>query len=268
MAALPELKESSLELQERIATLTLKRDDIRNALTGSQLVPDIVATVDWANRSEDVSVLIFTGDGSAFSAGGNVKNMRERYSVPVLDIQKSYRTGIQQIPLALNETDVPVIAAVNGPAIGAGCDLATMCDIRIASSSARFGETFVNLGIVPGDGGAWFLSRLIGYQRAAELTFTGRIIEAQEAKDIGLVLEVVEPEKLLARALELARLIAAKPPQALRFAKRLLRMAHRQELPEHLDLCSCYQAMCHKSEDHVEALTAFFEKRPGKFTGK
>ena len=268
MSSKPELKESTLEVDDRVATLTFDRDEIRNALTGSSLVPELVSTIEWINGNEDISVLIITGAGSAFSAGGNIKNMRDRTSVPVLDVQKNYRRGIQQAPLALQNAEVPVIAAVNGPAIGAGFDLANMCDIRIASTAAQFGETFVNLGIIPGDGGAWFLTRLVGYQKAAELTLTGRIIKADEAKEIGLVLDVVEPDQLLPRARELAKKIAAKPPQALRFAKRLLKTAQHQSLSDHLDLCACFQAICHKTEDHAEALAAFFEKRAGKFHGR
>lgn len=130
-----------------------------------------------------------------------------------MEIRESYRRGIQQIPLAMHRAEIPLIAAVNGPAIGAGFDLACMCDLRIASSRAVVGETFINLGIIPGDGGAWFLQRLVGYQRAAELTLTGRLLKADEALQMGLFLEVVEPEALLDRALELARQIAAKPPR-------------------------------------------------------
>jgi enoyl-CoA hydratase/carnithine racemase len=161
-----------------------------------------------------------------------------------------------------------VIAAVNGPAIGAGFDMANMCDIRIGSTHAQFGETFVNLGIVPGDGGAWFLQRLVGYQRAAELVFTGRIVKAEEAKEIGLLLEVTTPEALLPRALEIAGTIAAKPPLALRYGKKLMKLAQRQGLEEHLEVCAAYQAICHKTKDHAEALAAFFEKRAGRFHGK
>ena len=130
------------------------------------------------------------------------------------------------------------------------------------------GETFVNLGIIPGDGGAWLLQRLVGYQRAAELTFSGRILTAAEALAIGLVLEVIEPERLLPRARELAGQFAAKPPQALRLTKRLMKIAQRQELPDFLDLCATFQGMCHSASDHIEAVTAFLEKRSPKFVGR
>jgi enoyl-CoA hydratase/carnithine racemase len=146
-------------------------------------------------------------------------------------------------------------------------DLACMCDLRIGTDSTLLGETFINLGIVSGDGGSWFLPRLIGYQRAAELLFTGRLVKAQEALDLGLLLELVAPEQLLARARELAMQIAAKPPQAIRLSKRLLQVAQRQELPDFLDQCAAFQGMAHHSADHLEAVAAFLEKRPAKFTG-
>lgn len=268
MTALPKLTDATLELDGRVATLILNRDDVRNALTGTELVSDIVHTLQWANSAVNASVLIISGAGSAFSAGGNVKTMGDRAKAPPHELQRNYRLGIQRIPLAMQDTDIPVIAAVNGPAIGAGFDLANMCDIRIGSTEAQFGETFVNLGIIAGDGGAWFLSRLLGYQRAAELTLTGRIIKAEEAKMLGILLEITEPGELMAVAKKLASKIAAKPPQAVRYAKRLLKLAQRQNLEEHLDVCSSFQAICHKTEDHQEALRAFFDKRKGEFQGR
>lgn len=276
IAALPQLIDSSLTLIDRIATLTFKRHDVRNALTGTALIDDILQVCEWANYCPDVSVLIITGEGSAFSAGGNIKEMTERYGEhqdgafggDVYTVQNKYRQGIQRIPLALTKLDIPVIAAVNGAAIGAGFDLTCMCDIRIGSSKAQMGETFVNLGIIPGDGGAYFLQRLIGYQRAAELTLTGRVFGAQEAKELGILLDVVEPDELLHRANDLAQQMAAKPPQALRMSKRLLKTAQKMDLPEFLEQCALMQGICHNTEDHMEAVTAFVEKRPASYRGK
>ena len=270
MLELPKLTDATLSLQGRVAELTFARDDVRNALTGTTLVEDVLTTLDWCNRSVEVSVLIMTGSGTAFSAGGNIKQMRDRegmFSGSVLQIQDQYRRGIQQLPLAMQKAEIPLIAAINGPAIGAGMDLACMCDLRIGTDSTLLGETFINLGIVSGDGGTWFLPRLIGHQRAAELLFTGRLVKAQEALELGLLLELVAPEQLLARARELATQIAAKPPQAVRLSKRLLQLAQRQELPDFLDQCAAFQGMSHHSADHLEAVDAFLEKRPGKFTG-
>lgn len=271
ISGIPELKDSSLEIDGRVAVLTLQRNDVRNALTGTALIDDIVQTVSWANTEPGLSVLIITGDGSAFCAGGNIKEMSEQsgnFSGSAISIQDQYRRGIQQIPLALHKIEIPVIAAVNGPAIGAGFDLACMCDIRIASTRAQVGETFINLGITPGDGGAWFMQRLIGYQRAAELTFTGRVIKAAEALQLGIFLEVVEPELLMPRALELAAQMASKPPLTLRLTKRMMKLAQRSDLPDFLDLCACFQAMAHHTTDHLEAVSAFLEKRTGNYHGK
>lgn len=273
---LPALTDSALTLTGRVATLTFQRHDLRNALTGSALIDDIVTVADWVNRSPEVSVLIITGDGSAFSAGGNIKEMTEREGIhkdgafggDVYTVQNKYRQGIQRIPLAMANIDIPVIAAVNGPAIGAGFDLTCMCDLRIGSTKALMGETFVNLGIIPGDGGAWFLQRLIGYQKAAELTLTGRVIGAEEAKQLGILLEVVEPEQLMEKALELASRMAEKPPQALRMTKRLLKTAQKMELPEFLEHCALMQGICHNTDDHLEAVNAFVEKRSPHYKGK
>jgi enoyl-CoA hydratase/carnithine racemase len=179
-----------------------------------------------------------------------------------------YRRNIQRIPRAMKAAEVAVIAAVNGPAIGAGFDFVSMCDLRIGSTNAQFGETFVNLGLMAGDGGAWFLRRVVGDQRAAELTLTGRIVKAEEARALGILLEVTEPHQLIPRAKELAAQIAAKPPLAVRYAKRTLRLAQQQGLEEHLDSCASFQAALQKTEDHLEALSAFFDKRSGVFKGR
>lgn len=268
MISAPQLKDATLEIDGRVALLTFKRDDVRNALTSTELVSDIPETIAWCNDNPDISVLIMTGAGSAFSAGGNIKTMGERAKGPPHELQQAYSRGVQRIPLALERAQVAVIAAVNGPAIGAGFDMANMCDIRIGSVNAQFGETFANLGIIAGDGGAWFLTRLVGPHRAAELTLTGRIIKAEEALQLGILLEVTAPDALLPRAKEIAAKIASKPPQAIRYSKRLLKLAQRQQLEEHLDMCSAFQAICHKTEDHQEALAAFFEKRAGHFQGR
>lgn len=261
--SVPQLSDAQLTLEGRVATLTLDRHDVRNALTGTALVDDIVAVAEWVNRCDAVSVLVITGAGSAFSAGGNVKDMAQRggdFAGDVAEVAERYRRGIQRIPLALQAVEVPIIAAVNGPAIGAGFDLANMADIRIASRKAKFGETFLNLGIIPGDGGAWFLQRLIGYQRAFELTLSGRVIDAEEAREYGIVLEVVEPEALMTRSAELAGQFAAQPPKATRLTKRLMKQGSRLELKDFLDLCATFQGICHNEPEHLEAVQRMLEK--------
>ena len=171
------------------------------------------------------------------------------------------------MPLALFNLEVPVIAAVNGAAIGAGMDLACMCDVRIASEHAKFAESFVKLGIIPGDGGAWLLPRLIGLSRASELSFTGDVIGAQQAVEWGLVSRVVPADKLLEAANDLAAHIAANPPHAVRLTKRLLREAMHTRLDTLLEMAASFQALSHQTDDHREAVAAFLEKRTPTFKG-
>jgi enoyl-CoA hydratase/carnithine racemase len=271
MSQLPHLTDASIELDNRVATLTFRRDDVRNALTGTALADDIVHTVAWANLNRDVSVLVITGEGKAFSSGGNVKDMREKqgmFSGPAAEIQEQYRQGIQRIPLAMHEIEVPTIAAINGAAIGAGFDLCNMCDIRIGCPNTLLGETFVNLGIIPGDGGAWFLQRVAGYQRAAELTLTGRLVQASEALEYGILMELVDTEELLPRAHAIAREIASKPPRTVRMTKRLLKASQRMELRDLLDMSASLQAISHQLDDHREAVEAFLDKRDPAFKGE
>lgn len=256
----PRLVDARLEVDGGVGVLTLARDDVRNELTGTQLAAEVAAVANWATVTDVISALVITGDGRSFSAGGNVKDMQARsgsFDGDVYELQDGYRRGIQRMALALHGAEVPTIAAINGAAIGAGFDLACMCDIRLAARGARMGETFVNLGIIPGDGGAWFLQRLVGYERAAELTFTGRLFDADEAKAMGVVSEVTSPEALMRRALDLANEIAAKPARALRMTKRLMKSAQRMELGDFLDLCAVFQATCHHNDEHREALEAF-----------
>jgi len=264
MTNLPQLTDALLTLEDRVAVLTLNRHDLRNALTGSNLIDDIVTTAEWVNHCEDVSVLVITGAGSAFSAGGNIRDMANRsgdFAGDPAECAERYRQGIQRIPLAMQAVEVPVIAAVNGPAIGAGFDLANMADIRIAADSARFGETFLNLGIIPGDGGAWFMQRLIGYQRAFELTLTGRIVDADEAKELGIVMDVVPADELMPAALKMANKMASQPPRATRLTKRLMKMAQRTELKDFLDICACFQGMCHNEPEHLDAVNRIHDCR-------
>jgi enoyl-CoA hydratase/carnithine racemase len=163
---------------------------------------------------------------------------------------------------------VPTIAAVNGPAIGAGCDLSLMCDLRIASTAAVFAESFVKVGLIPGDGGAWLLPRAIGNARAAEMAFTGEPIDAAKALDWGLVSQLTEPEELLSAAHALAARVAANPPQVLRMTKKLLREGQHQSLESLLELSAAMQSIAHHTRDHHEAVAAMLERRSPEFTGE
>ncbi len=253
-----------------IVTLTLNMPELRNPITDQDLCSALIDTMQKITAEQTVRAAILTGAGKAFSSGGNIKHMRDGegiFSGDAVSIKDSYRGGIQKLAQAVWDCEVPLIAAVNGPAYGAGCDLTCMCDIRIASSKATFAENFVNVGIIPGDGGSWLLPRQIGLSRAAEMTFTADPVDAQTALEWGLVSRVVDPEKLVSAATALAERIARNPPRQLRMAKRLMREGMTTGLPQVLQLAAAYQGACHQTEDHAEALSALLERRQAKFKG-
>jgi enoyl-CoA hydratase/carnithine racemase len=260
-----------IERQGSVVIARMNRPETRNALTEPTHMQEFVDLCARLRRDREAKVLVLTGNGSAFCAGGNVKDMQSRggiFAGSAYEVRDSYRDSIQRIPLALYELDLPVIAAVNGPAIGAGLDLACMCDIRIAADTALFAESFVKVGIVPGDGGAWLLPRVIGLPKASLMAFTGDTIKADKALDWGLVADVVPAAELEAAALALATRIAANPAHALRLTKRLLREGQHMRLDSLLELSAAYQALAHHTEDHLEAVNAFLDKRPANFTGR
>lgn len=260
-----------VERQEHVLVLTLDDQPTRNALHGEELFRVFEDAARLANDDLDIRAVVLTGAGLAFSSGGNLREMHERkgmFGGAPQQIAEQYRTGIQRIPRALMALDVPTIAAVNGPAIGAGCDLACMCDLRIASERAVFAESFVKVGIVPGDGGAWLLPRIIGYPRAAQMAFTGEMIGADEALQLGLVSRVVPHAGLMDAAMELARRIAANPPHVLRWTKRLLKQAQHEGLDTILTMSASYQALAHQTHDHAEAVAALLAKRTPQFEGR
>ncbi|WP_280188636.1 crotonase/enoyl-CoA hydratase family protein [Delftia sp. PS-11] len=256
-----------LERDGAILTITMDQPGTRNALTGNTAVQEFVQVCDDIRRDASIKAVILTGEGPVFSSGGNVKDMQRFFDDALTPeaIREEYRQGIQRIPRALTQLDVPVICAVNGPAIGAGLDLACMCDIRIASETATFAESFVRVGIVPGDGGAWLLPRAVGRAKAAEMAFTGEAIDAREALACGLVSRVVPADALLPTARALAAKIAANPGAAMRMTKRLLREGEHSSLESLLELSAGYQALAHKTADHREAVMAFVEKRAPRF---
>lgn len=259
------------EQDGHVVTLTLNRHETRNAISEDEMVDAIESACDRINKDFSVRAVILTGAGSAFSSGGNVKDMRDKkgmFGGSGTDLRNGYRRGIQRIPLAIYDLEVPIIAAVNGPAIGAGCDLAMMCDMRVASEKAIFAESFVKVGLIPGDGGAWFLPRAIGQSRANEMAFTGEPVDAATALEWGMVSRVVEPDELLAAANELAGRIAVNPPSALRMTKKLLREGEHSRLDSLLELSASLQALSHQTKDHAEAVDAMLEKREPKFTGE
>ncbi|MBV8061968.1 MAG: crotonase/enoyl-CoA hydratase family protein [Nevskia sp.] len=255
----------------RVVTLTLDRPESRNAIATHQDCEELAGAFERAGADPGVSCLILTGAGSAFSAGGNIKAMKERNGIGPLDApdatRANYKRGVQRIARAMWECEVPAIAAVNGHAVGLGLDLACLCDIRLGVEGAKFASSFIKLGIVPGDGGAWILPRAVGLSQAAEMIFTGDTLDAQEALRIGLVSRLLPADKLLPEALALAQRIAANPARSLRLAKRLLREGQQQRLADLLELSAAFQAMAHETQDHREAVDAFIEKRSPEFRG-
>lgn len=258
------------EQEDGVVILTLNEPATRNAISPA-IVEALVECTARINADLSVGCVILTGAGEGFSSGGNVKQMKQRvglFAGSPAEIRRGYLQGIQRIPLALYALEAPVIAAVNGAAVGAGCDLATMCDIRIAARSATFAESFLRVGLVSGDGGAWFLPRAVGLSKACEMTFTGDFVEAEEAARIGLVSKVVDDDKLMQEARALAGRIAAQPVHSLRLTKRLLRDSQHVSLPIALELASSMQALVQHTKDQHEAVLAFTEKRKPKFEGR
>jgi len=258
------------EQRDAVVILTLNLPEKRNPISDDEMVEALVTKLESLDRDPGVRAVILTGAGSAFSAGGDIKKMAAgvglRDPLPA-QTRRNYKTGIQRLPLMFEALEVPVIAAVNGPAIGAGCDLACMCDIRIAAESARFAESFVKIGIVPGDGGAWLLPRVIGFARASELALTGETIDARQALEWGLVSRVVPDSQLMETAQGIAQKIATNPPHAVRMTKRLLRQAHNATLAATLETSAAMQALAHATADHEEALRAMLERRAPEFKG-
>jgi 2-(1,2-epoxy-1,2-dihydrophenyl)acetyl-CoA isomerase len=251
-----------------LALLTLNRPDTRNALSGEEMFAAFEQLFAEMNADLSIRAAVLTGAGSAFCSGGNVAEMRDRtgmFGGSPAQIAANYRAGIQRIPRAFQTLQVPIIAAVNGAAIGAGNDLACMCDIRIAADTARFAESFVKVGIVPGDGGCWLLPRVVGWSKAAELALTGDTIDAAEALRIGLVSQVVPAGQLLEAAMALGQRIAANPPQVLRWTKQLLQEGRNSTLDQALESAGQFQGLAHHTADHAEAVSAFFEKRAPVF---
>lgn len=254
-----------------IVTLTINRAESRNPLGEEGDGEAFSNACSAINADRDVRCAILTGAGSAFSAGGNVKAMRQRsgaFAGAGVHIRERYRNGIHRIVRALWGVEVPLIAAVNGPAIGLGNDVACLADIRIAADTAIFGATFLRIGLVPGDGGAWILPRVLGMARAAELVFTGDTIDAATALAWGLVSKVVSGAALMDEAHALAARISRQPPDVLRMTKKLMREGQSVSFDTIMEMSAAFQSLAHLTEDHKEAVSAFFDKRSPDFKGQ
>lgn len=255
------------EKEGGIGTITLNRPGKYNAL-GGNMRQEILAAVEVACSDTDVRVIVITGAGKAFCAGGDVDEFVSGSTKALSNTATSERPAMSKIVFLINSVEKPVIAAVNGVAAGGGCNLALSCDIRIASDRARFSEVFVKRGVHPDWGGIWFLPRLVGYAKAAELIFTGDVIDAEEALRIGMVNKVVPHDNLPQATKELAQKMARNAPIPIALAKRGLQNFYKMDLAQAVDYEMLTIGVCWNSEDRVEGMKSFVEKREPVFKGR
>jgi 2-(1,2-epoxy-1,2-dihydrophenyl)acetyl-CoA isomerase len=255
-----------VNVENHVQIITLNNPPKKNAFD-REMIGAWVAALEDAQRNDDVHVVVVTGSGNVFCSGGDVSQMKAGKPTP-LDAKNALWENIHHVPLTLRRMDKPVIAAINGPAVGAGLDMALMCDMRTMASTARVSEGYVKVGLIPGDGGAYFLPRLVGLAKAYELLWTGNFIDAEEALRLGLVNHVYPAETLMEETLKLAYQIASGPQIAIRMTKRAVRQSLEMNLDASLDMISSHMAVIKETEDHAEGVSAFLEKRKPQFKGR
>ena len=255
------------EKEEKVATVTLNRPDKLNAF-GGNMRREILEALEDACRDGDIRAIVVTGAGKAFCAGGDVNEFAAGTSQIMAKEASSERPTMSKIVHLINTVEKPVIASVNGVAAGGGCNLALACDIRIASERARFSESFTRRGVHPDWGGIYFLPRLVGYAKAAELIFSGDIIDANEALRIGMVNRVVPHKELNLATKELAKKIVKNAPMPISLAKRGLQNFYKMDLTQALDYEAYANGICANTDDRMEGFKAFLEKREPHFLGK
>jgi len=253
-----------VDLKDNIAMVRMNRSESMNALE-YQLRIDLMNCFQKLSGYEKIRVVILTGTGKSFSTGGDLRELRQGMNV---DLAKKYVLNASNVILSIQNLEKPVIAAVNGTAMGAGFSIVMACDLVVASEQAKFSQAFVNVGLIPDLGGTYFLPHFISLQKAKELVFTGKILDAHELADLGLVNYLVPHEELDNKAFDLARQIAKGPLMALASAKKLMNKSWNFSLEEMLEIEAQSQAACMQSEDHMERITAFYEKRKAKFKAK
>jgi enoyl-CoA hydratase/carnithine racemase len=253
-------------IKDNVAVITLNRPDVRNVFS-KEMIGLWHGFLERARDDKEVRVIVVTGNGDTFCSGGDIREMAEG-RLRSWNMKNFLWEEVHRIALTLENLDKPVIAAINGPALGAGMDMALMCDLRVCSDRAVLAESYIHLGLVPGDGGAYFLSQLVGPSKALEILLTGDSIKPEEALRLGIVNQVVEHDRLMEETLQLAAKIAMKPPLAVRMMKRAVKRAVSGGLRLHLDYVSSQLALLTETDDHLEAAKAFLEKRKPVFSGK
>jgi enoyl-CoA hydratase/carnithine racemase len=245
-------------IEGNIAILTINRPEAKNAFS-----PEMITlwrqSIEEAKADHHVRVIIVTGRGETFCSGGDIREMAEG-RMRSWDMKKFLWEGVHRIIFALEDLDKPIIAAINGAAMGAGLDMAIMCDLRVCSDRAKLSESYILMGLAPGDGGAYFLPRLVGIGKALELLLTGDVLSPQEALEIRLVNRVVPHDRLIEETMILAEKIASKPPLAIRLMKRAVYQGQTSTLRAHLDYISSQIALLSETQDHQRGCPVFLER--------
>lgn len=260
------MNDLSYEVQGHIATILLNRPEHKNAFT----IPMVNAWADALERAQhddQVRAILVAGAGGSFCSGVDLSDFKGEKRTPLQEKQL-LMDNVHRVALTLEQVDKPVIAAIDGPAVGAGMDMALLCDIRFASPSARFSEGYIKVGLVPGDGGSWLLPRVVGHSTALRLLWTGDFVEAEDSARLGIVEYVVRDESVGDHARAFAQRLAEQPPQIIRMIKRAVRQGANHDLATALDLMSSHMAVITTTEDSKEAYAAFTERRRAKFRGE
>ncbi|NQX87464.1 MAG: enoyl-CoA hydratase/isomerase family protein [Halioglobus sp.] len=257
----------SLETDGKVAIITLNRPEVMNAINETML-PPWVAALEECRSNPEIGAIVITGAGEAFCRGGDTSKLGEHTAPDPVDIKEQFWDRLHSIPRKLAEIDKPVIAAVNGLASGAGVDVALQCDIRFAAQSAEFRVSYTAFGLVPGNGGTYFLPRIVGEAKALELFFAAQPISADEALRVGMINQVFDDGEFIDRSLAFAHDITERAPLAMKLVKRAVRQSLSMDLNTHLDMVSSHMLITRPSEDHAEAIKAYEEGRQPKFKGR
>lgn len=256
------MSEIQVTKENEICWIKLNRPESKNAFS-SQMIVDLCQNLKSADADEKIKVIVLTGAGNCFCAGGDLKAMDEKSGMFAGDsftLKQNYEHGIQQIPLTMESINTVTVAMVNGAAIGAGCDLSAMCDFRIASDTAKFGVTFGSLGLISGDGGPYFMNRVVGYTKALEMYLTAKIYSASEAQEMGLVNKLVSLEKLKEETEKFCEQFLKISIESLTMAKAAIKHCHRHDLPSSLLLLASYQGIAQRTDFHESQVRKFLKK--------